>query len=79
MRSFRHVPLRGGDPTPGSEAVEGIVSSLAWDHFGMPQEELECNIRERDVWISLQNLLQYTQVRSDLGMRTCWMLVVRET
>jgi len=33
------------------------ISHLTWEHVGIPQEELESVVGERDVWVSLLELL----------------------
>jgi len=43
--------------TPGkTQDTEGLCLSLAWEHLGVPPDELE-EVCEREVWESLLRLL----------------------
>ena len=41
------------------------ISSLAWEHLGIPQPELADVAREREVWGSLLKLLKLLSPRHD--------------
>lgn len=51
---FWHVQ-RGEDPRSDQGLDGDIISRLAWEHLGIPVEELEA--REREVWTSLFRLM----------------------
>lgn len=54
MRCSRHVITRG-DP----DALDGYSSRLAWEHSGVPLDELEKVAGEREVWEFLFRLLPH--------------------
>jgi len=52
------VRLAGRRPRGRPRACrKDYISHLAWEHLGVPQEELESIFGERDVWGALLGLL----------------------